>query len=310
MEIDDNVYMMGEDIGIYKGAFGVSDDLFLQFGSERIIDTPISEAGFVGVAIGSAISGMRPIVEIMFSDFLTVCFDMIVNQAAKMSYMFGGKINVPIVIRTAAGGQTGAASQHSQSLEAMLCHVPGIKVVAPSTAYDAKGLLKASIRDNNPVIFLEQKILYQNLGEVPNEDYEIPLGVCDVKKEGRDITIITYGSTVFISLEAAKIMKEYNIDVEVLDLRTLYPLDKKGILTSIMKTKRCIIVHEAVKTGGLGGEISATIAESEAFNCLKSPILRVCAKDAPIPFAKNLEDNFFPTAELIVDAIKNIFEIK
>ncbi len=306
MRKDDNVFMMGEDIGVYRGAFGVTGGMVEEFGEDRIMDTPISETAFVGAAIGAAVSGMRPIVEIMFSDFMSVCWDMILNQAPKMHYMFGGKVNVPMVLRTASGGGTGAAAQHSQSLEAMLCHIPGLKVIVPSTPYDAKGLLKSAIRDNNPVMFLEQKLLYRTKGMIPEEEYTIPIGVADVKREGKDCTIVTYGRMVHTCLNAAKQLEEENIDVEIIDLRTLLPMDKEAVLKSVRKTKHLIIVHEAVKTGGLGGEIAASVAETDVFNYLDAPIKRLASEDVPVPFCPILEKGILPDEDKIVKAVKEV----
>ncbi len=306
MRKDSNVFMMGEDIGVYRGAFGVTGGMVEEFGEDRIMDTPISETAFVGAAIGAAISGMRPIVEIMFSDFMSVCWDMILNQAPKMNYMFGGKVSVPMVLRTASGCGTGAAAQHSQSLEAMLCHIPGLKVIVPSTPYDAKGLLKSAIRDNNPVMFLEQKLLYRTKGMVPEEEYTIPIGVADIKREGKDCTIVTYGRMVHTCLNAAKQLEEENIDVEVIDLRTLLPMDKEAILKSVRKTKHLIIVHEAVKTGGLGGEIAAAVAETDVFYYLDAPIKRLASEDVPVPFCPVLEKGILPDEEKIVKAVKEV----
>ncbi|AFA49676.1 alpha-ketoacid dehydrogenase subunit beta [Acetobacterium woodii] len=303
---DDEVFMMGEDIGVYRGAFGVSGDLIDTFGEERIIDTPISEQAFVGCAIGAAVAGMRPIVEIMFSDFMTVCWDMIVNQAPKMRYMFGGKVNVPLVLRTASGGGTGAAAQHSQSLEAMLCHVPGLKVIVPSTPRDAKGLLKSAIRDNNPVIFLEQKLLYRTKGLVEEEEFTIPIGEADIKREGKDCTIITYGRMVQMCLTAAESLEQEGIDVEVIDLRTLLPMDTEAIIKSVIKTRHCLVVHEAVKTGGIAGEIIARIADSEAFYYLDAPLKRLASEDVPVPFCPILEKGILPDEAKIVATVKEL----
>lgn len=305
MRRDENVYFMGEDIGVYCGAFGVSKGMIQEFGEERVRETPISEAAFVGAGVGSAITGMRPIVELMFSDFMTVCYDQIINQAAKMHFMFAGKVNVPMVIRTAAGGGTGAAAQHSQSLEQMYCNVPGLKVVVPSTPYDAKGLLKTAIRDNNPVIFLEQKRLYKEVGEVPEEDYTIPLGVADIKREGKDVSVITYGRMVQMSLQVAEKLAGEGIDVEVLDLRSLSPLDKDAIIATAKKTKRVVIVHESVQFAGFGGEVASTIADSDAFFYLDAPIKRVGGLYCPVPFNPILEANAFPTPERIEEAIRS-----
>lgn len=277
-----------------------------EFGPERIRETPISETAFMGAGVGSAITGMRPIVELMFSDFMAVCYDQIINQAAKMHFMFAGKVNVPMVIRTPSGGGTGAAAQHSQSLEQMYLHVPGLKVVVPSTPYDAKGLLKASIRDNNTVVFLEQKRLYKEKGMVPDEDYTIPLGVADVKREGTDVSIITYGRMVQMSLKVAEQLAEEGINVEVLDLRTLSPLDKDAIIATAKKTHRVVIVHEAVQFGGFGGEIAATITDSDAFYYLDAPIKRVGALYCPIPFNPVLEAETFPTPAKIEAAVRDV----
>lgn len=304
MRRDENVYFMGEDIGAYCGAFGVSKGMQEEFGEDRVIETPISETAFVGAGIGSAITGMRPIVELMFSDFMAVCYDQIINQAAKMHFMFAGKVNVPMVIRTPAGGGTGAAAQHSQSLEQMYCHVPGLKVVVPSTPYDAKGLLKSAIRDNNTVMFLEQKRLYKTKGLVPEEDYTIPLGVADIKREGKDVSIITYGRMVQMSLEVAEKPEKEGISVEVVDLRTLSPLDKDAIIATAKKTRRVVVVHEAVEFGGFGGEIVSTIVDSEAFYYLDAPVKRVGALYCPVPFNPILEANTFPTPEKIEAAVR------
>lgn len=306
MRSNPDVFMMGEDIGVYRGAFGVSGGMLEEFGEERIMDTPISETGFVGAGIGAAIAGMRPVVEIMFSDFMAVCWDMIINQAPKMRYMFGGKVSVPMVLRTPSGGGTGAAAQHSQSLEAMLCHVPGLKVVVPSTPQDAKGLLKSAIRDNNMVIFLEQKLLYRTKGMIDDGEFTIPLGVADIKKEGTDCTIVTYGRMVHMCLSVADKLEAEGVSVEVIDLRTLLPMDKDSIIQSVKKTHHCVIVHEAVKTGGLGGEIAAIIADSEAFYYLDAPIKRVCSEDVPVPFSPVLEKDILPDENKIYDAIKSI----
>jgi len=305
MRRDEAVYLMGEDIGIYGGAFGVSKGMLEEFGEERIRQTPISETAFVGAGIGSAVTGMRPIVEVMFSDFAAVCFDQIINQAAKMHYMFAGKVSVPMVIRASAGGGTGAAAQHSQSLEQMFCHVPGLKVVAPATAYDAKGLLKTAIRDDSPVIFLEQKLLYNEVGSVPTREYTIPLGKADIKRKGRDVSVIAYGRMVQLSLQVAEKLSREGIEVEVLDLRTLSPLDTEAIVATAKKTGRVVVVHEAVQFGGFGGEIVSTIADSEAFSCLKAPIKRVGGAFCPVPFSKVLEDQAFPTAQKLEAAIRS-----
>lgn len=303
MRRDENVFLMGEDVGLYGGAFGVTVGMFQEFGEERIRDTPISEAVIAGAAAGAAVTGMRPIAEIMFSDFTTISMDQLVNQAAKMRYMFGGKAKVPMVLRTPGGSGTGAAAQHSQSIEAWFCHVPGLKVVVPSTPYDAKGLLKAAIRDDNPVIFFEQKLLYRRKGEVPDGDYIVELGKADVKREGKDLTIITYGRMVPTCLKVAEDLTAEGIDIEVVDPRTLVPLDKETLIRSAKKTGKVLIVHEAVQTGGFGGEIAAVIADSEAFFYLDAPIKRLCGLDVPIPYCPELEKNVVPTEEKIKEAI-------
>ncbi|WP_272481978.1 alpha-ketoacid dehydrogenase subunit beta [Geosporobacter ferrireducens] len=303
MRKDENVFLMGEDVGLYGGAFGVSVGMIQEFGEERVRDTPISEAVIAGAAAGAAVTGMRPVAEIMFSDFMTISMDQLVNQAAKMRYMFGGKAKVPMVIRTPGGSGTGAAAQHSQSLESWFCHVPGLKVVTPSTPYDAKGLLKAAIRDENPVVFIEQKLLYRKKGFVPEEDYVVPLGKAEVKKEGSDLTVITYGRMVPTCLEVAEDLEKDGIQVEVVDPRTLLPLDKETLIQSVKKTGRLLVVHEAVQTGGFGGEIAAVIADSEAFFYLDAPIKRLGGLDVPIPYCPELEKNVVPTYETIKRAI-------
>ena len=303
MRRDESVFVMGEDIGIYGGAFAVTRGMLEEFGEKRIIDTPISEMAFVGAGAGAAMMGMRPIVELMFSDFIAVCYDQVLNQASKLHFMFGGKVNVPMVLRTASGGGTGAAAQHSQSLENIYCHVPGLKIVVPSTPYDAKGLLISSIRDNNPVIFLEQKLLYNTKGSVPDEDYSIPLGKADIKREGSDISIITYGRTVQMSLIVSERLEQKGISAEVLDLRSLYPLDRESIIRTAKKTGRVVVVHEAVQFGGFGGEIVSTIVDSEAFFHLDAPIRRVGAVHCPIPFNPELEAQVLPSVEKIEEAV-------
>lgn len=306
MRRDEAVVFMGEDIGVYAGAFGVSRGMLEEFGAERVMDTPISETAYMGCAAGTAITGLRPIVELMFSDFIAVCYDQVINQAAKMHYMFGGKVSVPMVLRTAAGGGTGAAAQHSQSLEVMYAHVPGLKVVMPSTPYDAKGLLKTAIRDNNPVIFLEPKLLYRKKGEVPEEEYTIPLGKADIKRPGRDLSIITYGRTVQMALEVAQKLQGEGVEIEVLDLRSLAPLDTEAIISSVRKTHKAVIVHEAVEFGGFGGEIAGVIADSEAFYYLDAPIKRVGAQYCPVPFNPGLEAEMLPNAGRIEAAVKEL----
>lgn len=306
MRRDESVFMLGEDIGVYCGAFGMSKGMLAEFGPERIMDTPISEPAFVGASVGAAMTGLRPVVEIMFSDFMTVCFDALVNQAPKLRYMFGGGVKIPMVMRTASGAGTGAAAQHSQSLETLLAHIPGLKVVVPSTPYDAKGLLKAAIRDDNPVMFLEQKTLYRTKGMVPEEEYTIDLGVADIKREGKDCTIVTYGRMVHFCLQAAEELAKEGIDVEVVDIRSLMPLDTKTIIDSVIKTKHALVVHEAVQFAGFGGEIAGQIVDSEAFYHLDAPVRRLGAKSTPVPFNPNLERDMFPTVPKIVAAVKDL----
>jgi pyruvate dehydrogenase E1 component beta subunit len=306
MRKDENVFLMGEDVGVYGGAFGVSVGMIDEFGEQRVRDTPISEAVIVGAAAGAAITGMRPIAEIMFSDFISLGMDQLVNQAAKMRYMFGGNAKVPMVLRSPGGCGTGAAAQHSQSIEAWLCHVPGLKVVIPATPYDAKGLLISSIHDDNPVVYLEQKLLYRSKGPVPEDEYEVPLGQADVKCEGRDITIITYGRMVKVCLEVAEHMASKGIGIEVVDPRTLLPLDKKTIVESVEKTGRALVVHEAVQTGGFGGEIAAVIASSDAFFHLDAPINRLGGLDVPVPYSPKLEQNIVPTVKTVTQAVEQL----
>jgi pyruvate/2-oxoglutarate/acetoin dehydrogenase E1 component len=306
MRKDPNVFLMGEDIGVYGGAFGVSVGMIEEFGPERIRDTPISEAAIMGAAVGAAMTGMRPIAEIQFSDFITIGMDQLVNQAAKSRYMFGGLAKVPMVVRAPAGSGTGAAGQHSSSMEAWYAHVPGLKVVIPSTPRDAKGLLITAIRDDNPVVFLEQKLLYRVKGEVPEEEYTIPFGVADVKRTGQHVTLVTWGRMVNRSLEVAEELAKEGIDVEVIDPRTLLPLDTDTIVTSVCKTGRLLIVHEAVQTGGYGGEIAARVADSEAFYYLDAPIKRLGGLDVPIPYNPILEANVVPTPEKITQAVRDL----
>jgi len=306
MQRDERVFIIGEDVGVYGGAFGVTLGLVEEFGEERVMDTPISELGIAGAITGAALVGMRPVGEIMFMDFTTIAMEQLVNQAAKMRFMFGGMIKVPFVLRTPAGSGTGAAAQHSQSLENWFVHVPGLKVVMPSTPYDVKGLLLSSIRDDNPVIFVEHKLLYKTKGPVPEEMYTIPLGTAEVKREGRDLTIVATSIMVKRSLEAAEQLAQESIEVEVVDPRTLKPLDEETIVRSVMKTGRVLIVHEACKTGGYGGELAAVIAGSEAFDYLDAPIMRLAGRDMPIPYNRNLEYHTVPQVENIVEAARQL----
>jgi pyruvate/2-oxoglutarate/acetoin dehydrogenase E1 component len=300
MRRDPEVFLLGEDIGVYGGAFGVTRGMLEEFGPERVRDTPISEAAIAGTATGAALMGMRPVMEIMFMDFLTISMNQLVNQAAKIRFMFGGKASIPMVIRAPAGSGTGAAAQHSQSLEAWFVHTPGIKVVAPATPHDAKGLLITAIRDNNPILFMEHKLLYRTKGPVPQEMYTIPLGQAKVQREGRHLTILAYSIMVPRSLEAAEQLAGEGVEVEVVDLRSLKPLDMDTIVQSVSKTGRVLIVHEAPRTGGFGGELAAMVAESEAFDYLDAPIRRLAGRDIPIPYNRSLERATVPQVEDIV----------
>jgi pyruvate/2-oxoglutarate/acetoin dehydrogenase E1 component len=305
MRKDPYLFLMGQDVGPYGGEHRVSGDLHAEFGDLRVQDAPISEQGEVGLGLGASITGCKAIIEIPFMDFMTMPMDQVVNQAAKYRHTFAGQTNVPMVIRTAMGGYIRAAQQHSQCFEAWFVHVPGLKVVMPSTPYDAKGLLKASITDPNPVIFIEHKFLYPVKGPVPEEEYTLPLGVADIKKEGDDVTVIATSYMVHMALNVADKLAKEGISVEVLDPRSLVPLDKETILDSVAKTGRVVIVHEAHVRGGVGGEIAAIIAD-EGFGYLDAPIKRVGAKDAPIPFPGVLELFVLPSEERIEDAIREI----
>jgi pyruvate/2-oxoglutarate/acetoin dehydrogenase E1 component len=282
----------------------VTRGMIEEFGPERVRDTPISEAAITGAAVGAAMTGMRPIVEIMFSDFITIAMDQLVNQAAKARYQFGGQVSMPLVMRAPEGSGTGAAAQHSQSVESWILNVPGLKVVAPSTPADAKGLLKSSIRDDNPVVFLEQKLLYRTKGEVPDGEHLVPLGAADVKRPGKDLTVITYGRMVQRSLEAAGTLAGEGVDVEVIDLRSLRPLDTAVIIASAGKTGRVLVVHEACQFAGFGGEIAAAICGSDAFFHLDAPVRRLGGRDVPIPYNRTLEAAVVPTRETIASAAR------
>src|SRR5690625_3126590 len=306
MRQNEDVFVLGEDIGLYGGAFGVTRGMIEEFGPERIRNTPISESGIAGAAVGSALTGMRPILELQFSDFITIATDQMVNQAAKLRYMYGGKGRVPMVLRTPSGSGTGAAAQHSQSLEAWMAHIPGLKVVQPSTAYDVKVLLKAAIDDDNPVVFYEHKLLYGTKGHVPEEQYSIPLGLADVKREGTDVTVVATAIMVHRAMDAAKELDKEGISVEVVDPRTLVPLDEETIVKSVSKTGRLVVVHEAVKRGGYGGEIASMIAESEAFDYLDAPIKRLGGVPTPIPYNPELEKAAVPQVPDIIKAVKEV----
>ncbi len=304
MQRDKAVFLLGEDIGRYwGGAFGVTKGLAEEFGDERVRDTPISENAIVGVGIGAAITGMRPVAEIMFGDLTALAMDQICNQAAKIRYMFGGQASVPLVVRTPFGAGVNIASHHSQSLEAWFMHTPGLLVAVPSTPYDAKGLLKTAIRGNDPVLFVEHKLLYPVKGVIPEDDYILPFGVADVKREGKDITIVATLFMVHKALAAAEQLREEGISVEVVDLRTLTPLDKQTIVKSVRKTGRLVIVSEDAKTAGVSSEIAAVVAE-EALDYLDAPIRRVAEPDTPIPFSPALEKTVIPDEKSIVRAVK------
>ncbi|NTU74863.1 MAG: alpha-ketoacid dehydrogenase subunit beta [Anaerolineaceae bacterium] len=306
MRRDPSVFLMGEDVGVYGGAFGVSKGMLEEFGPERVLDTPISEAGIAGAAAGAAMMGMRPIFEIMFMDFLILSGNQLINQAAKMRFMFGGKVSIPLVARAPGGSGTGAAEQHSQCLENMFVGIPGLKVVAPATPADAKGMLVTAIRDNNPVIFVEHKLLYRTKGVVPEDLYEVPFGKANIAREGKDLTVLTYSHMVVKSLEAAKELEKEGIDIEVVDLRSLSPLDTETIVKSVSKTGRVLIAHEAPITGGFGGELAAVVAESEAFDRLDAPIRRVAGRNIPIPYNRNLEKAAVPQVEDIIAAARSL----
>jgi len=302
MEADPRVMLMGEDVGVYGGAFGVSGDLVHRFGKDRVIDTPISELGIAGAAVGAAMTGMRPVLEIQFSDFVTLAMEQIVNQAAKIHFMFGGKAAVPMVVRLPGGSGTGAAAQHSQSLEAWFAHVPGLKVVQPTTPHDAKGLLLAAIDDPNPVLIFEHKLLYKTKGIVPVEPFRVPIGSAAVRREGTDLTIVASGVMVSRALAAAARLAEEGISAEIVDLRSIRPIDFATIGASVRKTSRLMVVYEGVKTMGIGAEISAMIAESEIFDFLDAPIIRLGGADMPLPYSPKLERAAVPQEDDIFDA--------
>jgi acetoin:2,6-dichlorophenolindophenol oxidoreductase subunit beta len=306
MRRDPTIVLMGEDVAEAGTAFKVLKGLVEEFGKERIIDTPISEAGFAGIGVGAAMTGMRPIVDIMFGDFLTLIMDQVVNQAAKIHYMSGGKWKVPLVIRATMGATRRSAAQHSQSLHAWPSHIPGLKVVVPSTPYDAKGLMKAAIRDDNPVVFFEDKISYTKVkGPVPTEEYVIPLGVADVKRQGRDITIIATSSMVQTALGAATMLEEVGISVEVVDPRTTWPLDERTLIESVKKTSRCIVMDEGYGRYGVSAELAAVVAQGAFYN-LDAPVTRLTALHVPIPFSPLLEDVTVPTEQQVVDLARKL----
>jgi pyruvate/2-oxoglutarate/acetoin dehydrogenase E1 component len=304
MERDPSVFLLGEDIGVYGGAFKLTEGFLEHFGAERVIDTPISETAIVGAACGAAMMGMRPVAEMQFIDFISCCFDVLTNYAAKSRYRQG--IGIPIVVRGPCGGGVHAGPFHSQNVESFFLNTPGLKMVEPSTPYDAKGLIKAAIRDDDPVLFFEHKLLYRNpriKQEVPSEDYIVPIGKAAIRRQGRDLSIITYGAMVYTALDAALALEQEGIDVEVVDLRTLLPLDRQAIAETVKKTNKVIILHEATRTGGMAGEIAAVINE-EAFEYLDGPITRVTAIDTPVPYSPPLEEFFLPQLDDVLRAAR------
>lgn len=305
MKRDETVFQLGEDIAKFGGAYKVTLGLSDEFGEERMLNTPLAEAGIAGAAIGAAIAGLRPIAEIMYIDFSTLASDFIINFAAKYRFMTGGKVKLPLVIRTQGGGGVSAGPQHSQSLEAIYAHIPGLLVVLPSTPHDAKGLLKSAVRDDNPVIFIEHKGLYGTKGPVPEEEYLVPLGKADVKREGKDLTVVGISRSVLHALEAAERLSAEGIEIEVIDPMTIKPLDEETILRSVEKTGRLMIVHEACKTGGFGAEIAAIVAE-KGLDFLDAPIRRVAALDTPIPFGLRLESFVLPGVEDIIKCAREM----
>jgi 2-oxoisovalerate dehydrogenase E1 component beta subunit len=306
MRRDARVFVLGEDVGPYGGAFGATQGLYDEFGEMRVIDTPISESAIVGISIGAALRGYRPVAEMQFADFIACGFDQIVNQAATLRYRYGGRASVPIVVRAPSGGNVGGGLYHSQNPEAWFVHRPGLKVVAPSSAYDAKGLLKAAIRDDNPVVFFEHKYLYRRAkGPVPEGDEDVPIGVAATRREGGDVTLVTYGAMVQPSLEAADRLAREGVEVELIDLRTLLPLDKDAIFRSVDKTSRALVVHEDVKTLGIGAEVSALLME-ERFDRLDAPVLRVTSPDTHCPFSHVLEQANLPDADTITEALRRL----
>jgi pyruvate dehydrogenase E1 component beta subunit len=306
MARDERVILMGEDIGVYGGAFGVTGDLVEKYGTDRVMDTPISELGGAGIAVGAAMTGLRPIFEFQFSDFATLGMEQIVNQAAKIRYMLGGAVSVPVVMRFPSGSGTGAAAQHSQSLEAWTAHVPGLKVVQPATPADAKGLLLAALEDPDPVMIYEHKILYKMKGHVPDGYYTTPIGKAAVMREGKDLTIVATSIMVHKALDAAETLAAEGIDAEVIDLRTIRPMDRDTVLASVRKTGRLVCVYEAVKTLGVGAEVSAMVAESDAFDYLDAPIIRLGGAECPIPYNPDLEKAVVPQVPDILEAARNL----
>lgn len=303
MRRDESIFLAGEDIGRWNGCFQVTEGFLAEFGDRRVRDTPLSEGAIIGIGVGASAVGLKPVVEIMETDFTAVAFDIIVNQAAKMHYMFGGCINLPFVLRTVNTGGGNAAAQHSQSFEALYAHIPGLKVVMPGTAYDAKGLMKAAIEDPNPVIFFEHSMLYSQKSDVPEEEYSLPIGKADIKREGKDVTLVAWSYTLPIAMKAADDLERQGVDVELIDLRTISPPDCETVIESVKKTHRLVIAHEAVVQGGFGAEIAATVAE-KAIEYLDAPITRLGAPFAPVPFTPPLVQNYYVNKASIITAVK------
>ena len=303
MEQDSRVFVLGEDVGRFGGAFGATRGLWEKYGAERVRDTAISEEAIVGSAVGAAMTGLRPVAELQYSDFVTICMDQVVNQAAKIRYMFGGKLSMPLVVRAPTGGYLSEAAQHSQNLEAWFAHIPGLVVITPSTPYDAKGLLLSAIAMDDPVIYLEHKVLYRSKMEVPEDPYTIPIGKGEVKRKGNDITLITYSYETELCLQAAKQLSEQGIEAGVIDLRTVSPIDTPLVTEEVSRTGRAIIVYEAHRQCGVGAELSALIMEN-CFNRLKAPVLRVAAEDVPLPYSPVLQKRVLPQVEGIVEAVQ------
>ncbi|UCF40451.1 MAG: pyruvate dehydrogenase complex E1 component subunit beta [Gemmatimonadota bacterium] len=306
MARDPDVFLMGEEVGVYQGAYKVSRGLLEEFGARRVVDTPIAENGFAGVGVGAAMVGLRPVIEFMTWNFALLAIDQVVNSAAKMLYMSGGQIPIPIVFRGPGGAALQLAAQHSQAFESWYAHVPGLKVVAPATPYDAKGLLKSAIRDNNPVVFLEGEMLYNAKGEVPDEEYTIPLGEADVKREGSDVTIVCHSKTVAVVQKAAEqLAAEHDVSAEVIDLRTIRPLDVAAVVASVRKTNRCVVVEEGWPFAGIGAQVVDSI-QREAFDDLDAPVLRVAGADVPMPYNKHLERLAKPRPENVIEAVRRV----
>lgn len=304
MQRDAAVFVLGEDVGVYGGAFRVTEGFYEKYGEWRVLDTPLSESGFTGAAIGAALVGMRPVVEMQFADFISCAFDQIVNVAAKNHYRWGAA--TPIVVRAPYGGNIHGGAFHSQCIEGFFSNVPGLKIVAPSTAYDAKGLLKAAIRDNDPVIYCEHKYLYRRIKDaVPDEDYVVPIGKARIALEGTDVSVITYGAMVHTALEAANMLKENGVSCEIIDLRTILPLDKKAIFNTVKKTNKVVVLHEQTKTGGIGAEVASLISEY-CFDHLDGPIIRVAAQDTPMPYSAQMEEAFIPQPKDVVAAVEKL----